>query len=169
MSGVYCIYRKGGSCPPGFSSGWIKWDDEDSGNINDLGGTVPDGVYDHDTLIYYCCRGDDDKANLMSLPSDRDFFLLAYQSRVCQKVKWFIESTEWLHFDTHSVGHSNSQGGSHPFLEDWSDRKIYYCFYKRELHAFDQSKYHSISRNWSYCRDMMTYQISKECWYLCQY
>lgn len=41
----------------GFANGYVHWDDEDSGNRNDLGGTLPDGKYDDgNTEIQYCCR-----------------------------------------------------------------------------------------------------------------
>lgn len=40
----------------GFNSGYITWDDEDINNHNEYGGLLPDGVYDSNTKIYYCCR-----------------------------------------------------------------------------------------------------------------
>jgi len=36
--------------------GFLYWDDEDVGNANDFGGVMPDGEYDKDTRMYYCCR-----------------------------------------------------------------------------------------------------------------
>lgn len=56
-SGSYCILRKGGNCPNGFTYGYRYWDDEDVENINDAGGSLPDGTfYSPDTLIYFCCK-----------------------------------------------------------------------------------------------------------------
>jgi len=52
-AGEYCIFKKG-ACPTGFTEGWIKWDDQDILNSNTVSGELPDGVYDHNTLIYYC-------------------------------------------------------------------------------------------------------------------
>jgi CUB/sushi domain-containing protein len=40
----------------GFSSGYVYWDDEDLNNDNSRGGALPDGTYDKNTRIYYCCR-----------------------------------------------------------------------------------------------------------------
>ncbi|CAC5410107.1 unnamed protein product [Mytilus coruscus] len=56
--GNYCILRQGISCPPGFRTGSILWDDEDNRNSNALGGVLPSGSYDRNTLINYCCRSD---------------------------------------------------------------------------------------------------------------
>ena len=55
--GEYCIFAKDG-CPNGFSCGFIQWDDEDENNQNDYNGTLPDGIYDDDTLIRFACRCD---------------------------------------------------------------------------------------------------------------
>ena len=66
--GKYCIARYGGSCPSGFYGGHIHWDDEDSGNINGKQDPIPDGNYDRNTRIYYCCRGDGDVNEPMLLP-----------------------------------------------------------------------------------------------------
>jgi len=43
-------------CVPGFSQGSLYWDDEDINNSNEKGGVLPDGVYNTNTKIYYCCR-----------------------------------------------------------------------------------------------------------------
>jgi len=40
----------------GFNEGFLFWDDEDSGNANERGGTLPDGDYTSNTKVYYCCR-----------------------------------------------------------------------------------------------------------------
>lgn len=40
----------------GFAEGYVYWDDEDLPNHNNKGGTLPDGDYDKNTRIYYCCR-----------------------------------------------------------------------------------------------------------------
>ncbi|CAG2229464.1 unnamed protein product [Mytilus edulis] len=53
--GSYCILKKG-DCPQGFDIGSIKWDDEDHNNGNGNDGTLPDGSYDGDTTMFYCCR-----------------------------------------------------------------------------------------------------------------
>lgn len=40
----------------GFNTGYITWDDEDINNHNEYGGLLPDGLYDSNTKVYYCCR-----------------------------------------------------------------------------------------------------------------
>lgn len=40
----------------GFLESSVYWDDEDSNNANSHHGTLPSGVYDKNTRIYYCCR-----------------------------------------------------------------------------------------------------------------
>ena len=55
-SGSYCILRRGSTCPSGFSNGWRKWDDEDIANHNAQSGVLPDGSYDSNTEIRFCCK-----------------------------------------------------------------------------------------------------------------
>jgi len=40
----------------GFVLHTIYWNDEDGSNNNDVGGVLPDGVYDTDTTVHFCCR-----------------------------------------------------------------------------------------------------------------
>lgn len=40
----------------GFQTSSVYWDDEDEQNQNSHGGTLPSGVFDYNTRIYYCCR-----------------------------------------------------------------------------------------------------------------
>jgi hypothetical protein len=54
LTGSYCIY-KNGTCPEDMTSGWVTWDDENDQNHNSFGGFVPDGTYDKDTKLEYCC------------------------------------------------------------------------------------------------------------------
>ncbi|CAH3166652.1 unnamed protein product [Porites evermanni] len=129
-SGKYCIYKKGGSCPINLTSGYIKWDDEDHNNSNNKTGTLPDGVYDHNTKIEFCCRTDGDKNNPISLPTLKPFFLLAFDSAECQQVKWAIVSVEWIRFDNEDTGNADDQGGSHPHGAGIDNHKIHYCYYQ---------------------------------------
>lgn len=129
-SGKYCIYRKGGSCPISLTSGYIKWDDEDSNNKNNKTGTLPDGVYDHNTKIYFCCRTDGDKNTPISLPTRKPFFLLGFDSAECQQVKWAVVSAEWIRFDNEDDKNKDGQGGSHPHGAGIDDHKIHYCYYQ---------------------------------------
>ena len=48
-------------------------------------GSVPDGKYDRNTKIYYCCRTDGTQSMKLTLPTEKPFYLLKYGSR-CQEV-----------------------------------------------------------------------------------
>jgi len=124
--GKYCIYKKG-SCPAGLKSGYITWDDEDLFNKNNRGGVLPDGVYDKDTKICYCCRTDGNKAEPIELPTSKPFFLVAYESPACQQVKWAIASTEWIRYDTEEE--DDGYGGAYPYGAGLDDHTIHYCYY----------------------------------------
>ncbi|KAJ7378957.1 hypothetical protein OS493_019656 [Desmophyllum pertusum] len=67
--GQYCILKKG-TCPEGFKEGYITWDDENSKNSNKFTGQLPDGIYDKNTQIEYCCRVDGHATNAIILPTD---------------------------------------------------------------------------------------------------
>ncbi|XP_032235096.2 uncharacterized protein LOC5510145 isoform X2 [Nematostella vectensis] len=127
--GQYCIYKKG-SCPSGFSSGWIRWDDEDVRNSNNYQGTLPDGTYDRNTLIYFCCRSDGSKTIPIPLPTETPFFLLAQGSASCQQVQYAVAVTEWLRFDTEDVNNGDGYGGSYPYGAGINDHTMHYCYYK---------------------------------------
>lgn len=40
----------------GFKEGFIQFNDQDIFTNNKAGGTLPDGVYDGNTKIFFCCR-----------------------------------------------------------------------------------------------------------------
>jgi len=40
----------------GFSNGYLYWDDADESNKNTFAGILPDGTYNSNTKIYYCCK-----------------------------------------------------------------------------------------------------------------
>ena len=112
------------------TSGFIKWDDENSLNRNRMVGTLPDGVYDEDTKIEFCCRTDRDKKDPISLPILKPFFLLAYGSAECQQVKWAAVNVEWIRFDNEDSGNADNEGGSYPYGAGISNHKIHYCYYQ---------------------------------------
>lgn len=124
--GKYCIYKKG-SCPSGLQPGHITWDDENVFNKNNKGGVLPDGVYDRNTKIYYCCRTDGNKTEPIELPTDKPFFLVAYESAACQQVKWAEANSEWIRFDTE--GNGDGYGGAYPYGAGMNDHTIHYCYY----------------------------------------
>ena len=84
--GSYCIGKKG-SCPGGFAHGWIRWDDEDKRNRNSFSGILPDGVYNKNTRVDFCCRNDGFPTNLIILPMDKPFYLYRLCRDGCQRVR----------------------------------------------------------------------------------
>ena len=49
-------------------------------------GTTPDGEYDRNTRIYFCCRNDGSATRAIELPTMSPFHLLKWGDQ-CQKVK----------------------------------------------------------------------------------
>lgn len=104
LSGKYCIYKKH-DCPGGFESGSITWDDnvplihipgvigDDNEDEQTYEEPVPDGSYDRNTEIKFCCRWDGFTQEAISLPSSSPFFLLRYSDE-CQKVALLILSEQ---------------------------------------------------------------------------
>ncbi|XP_052061861.1 uncharacterized protein LOC127701931 [Mytilus californianus] len=128
-NGTYCILRKGGSCPLGFANGYVYWDDEDDGNSNDIGGTLPDGKYDDaNTLIQYCCRSDGQPENAIELPTSMAFYLVG-KTNTSQQVKGMTVRKEYIKTDDEDSGVSNRREGSYPYIEETRNTKMLYCYY----------------------------------------
>ena len=86
--GKYCVYMKGSRCPAGLEKGFVIWDDENKDNQNTAGGELPEGHYSDDTKIYFCCSTSGAVEQPITLPSDKPFFLYAYDSIKCQNVSY---------------------------------------------------------------------------------
>lgn len=127
--GQYCIYKYQ-RCPDGLTEGFILWDDHDILNKNDKGGTLPNGSYDHNTKIEFCCRTDGDKSHPILLPTRAPFYLLAYGSEQCQTVKWAIATQEWIYYDTENERNADQANGTYPYTGGEKDPTIYYCYYQ---------------------------------------
>ncbi|CAH3171752.1 unnamed protein product, partial [Porites lobata] len=127
--GQYCIFKKG-NCPKGLKKGYVFWDDEDDKNINKKGGTLPDGIYDKDTLVYYCCRTDGDKYTPISLPVISPFYLKAFNTPECQRVKGAIATKEFIRFDTEDTRNKDRQNGSYPYGAGIANHLLLYCYYE---------------------------------------
>nr|XP_034306860.1 uncharacterized protein LOC105323535 [Crassostrea gigas] len=127
--GNYCIMRYGSSCPSGFSSGSIYWDDEDSYNMNGKGGYVPSGTYGSNTRINYCCRSDGSASSYISLPTTDPFYLMRYTSSICQRVSGMTVREEIITTDDEDTSNNNSVSGSHPKVTGTSNHRLYYCYY----------------------------------------
>ena len=132
LTGSYCIY-KSGTCPKDMRSGWVKWDDENNNNENRKIGYLPDGSYDKDTKIEYCCQTDGNWYDSIELPVSQPFYLLTFSSTdtpKCQMVKWALSYLEYIVFDTEDTNNGDAQGGEHLFLDG---EKKYYCYYEGTL------------------------------------
>ncbi|XP_052681062.1 uncharacterized protein LOC128161727 [Crassostrea angulata] len=125
--GNYCILRDL-SCPSGFSSGSVFWDDEDTFNDNSHGGYLPDGYFGSDTRIDYCCRNDGYYFNAIELPTSHPFYLLRYTS-YCQRVKGMHVREEIVRFDDEDLANRNSISGSTPKGAGGHDHFLMYCYY----------------------------------------
>ena len=119
-------------CPNGMTTGYIYWEDKRPPNGNkhssDIGG-IPSGVYLSNTRINYCCRTDGDKTQAIQLPTQRPFFLLAYNSSLCQTVRWMEAWAEYIQFRRQDFMPVNFIGGAHPFL-NLTSYYLHYCYYK---------------------------------------
>ena len=113
-------------------TGFVRWDDSDGvnkKNSNDKNGTLPDGVYNVNTKIEFCCRTDGNKNDPIVLPSEKPFFLLAYESPKCQMVKWATVRPEWIYYDTEENRNADNRSGAFPYDAGVKHPTIYYCYY----------------------------------------
>ena len=134
--GSYCIAQKGGTCPdPAFSQGYIYWDDEDDHNKNsvDKADGLPDGGYDKNTRIDYCCRNDGSSSNTIVLPSEKDFMLFSPVEECHQVESMSVKKLE-IYFDTEDDGNENSCSPefTHPYnhlCNSAPNHVMYPCYY----------------------------------------
>uniref|UniRef100_A0A2C9K2I3 Apextrin C-terminal domain-containing protein n=1 Tax=Biomphalaria glabrata TaxID=6526 RepID=A0A2C9K2I3_BIOGL len=130
-NGSYCISRRGGSCPPGFSSGSIEIDGEDTNGGSRTDGSLPDGVYKtSDTTMFYCCRSDGSPDDLVELPTLRPFYLYRYNG-TCQDVVGMSVTEEEMIMDSEDF--SNTDKYSNAFHPDGQVNNIiiYLCYYSK--------------------------------------
>ncbi|CAC5419765.1 unnamed protein product [Mytilus coruscus] len=125
--GNYCIARKGGSCPSGFRTGSIYWDDEDHANANSKNGVLPDGTYNRNTRIYFCCRSDGSVYSRIRLPTSEPFYLYQYTSSICQRVRGMSVREEFVKTDDEDSHNNSADSGSHPKKTDTT--RVHYCYY----------------------------------------
>ena len=116
-------------CRAGLNEGYIKWDDEDHKNKNSISGALPDGTYNHNTLIQYCCRTDGYATNEIILPADKPFVLFKANSHQCQKVRGMVASEEYFYWDCEDSSTKNGAGGSRPRATVDKNILMHYCYY----------------------------------------
>ncbi|XP_071954205.1 uncharacterized protein [Antedon mediterranea] len=131
--GEYCIFKgKHSDCPTGLEQGMIAWDDEDKHNSNWYTGSLPDGVYDYNTKIYYCCQRNGYAEQPIYLPTDVPFYLFPYEQQ-CQAVKGMKHNMERLRFICNKQSNGNHETKPHPFRHGGRPiQEIYYCYYTPE-------------------------------------
>ena len=131
--GRYCVYKKGTSCPFGLSEGWVFWDDKNEANKNTVQGTLPNGTYNQDTKIYFCCQTVGSVFDTIYLPVDKPFYLIAFKSYfstnpVCQEVHGAVATVEYITFATER-SNITKVGVPFPYGANAEPRRIYYCHY----------------------------------------
>lgn len=113
-------------------TGFVHWDDiDDTNNKNGHGGVLPEGSYDNDTRLEYCCQDNGDRDDPIELPVDRPFFLLPYKLAVCQHVKWAQRILESIVYDTEDRKNGDLSNGHHGYVKQTnSSITAFYCYYK---------------------------------------
>ena len=138
--GEYCIFRKGGLCPRGFASGYLYWDDEDRNNQNKYSGVRPDGDYNRNTKMYFCCRNDAPytrrprrKINrLYGLPKCSEIIVMRYKGKCPSPgVGYLGPHTGYLQWDTEDRNNQDKRIGVFPDGQKsfGSGIKIEFCSY----------------------------------------
>ena len=130
--GSYCIARKD-HCPNGFGEGFIKWDDKDISNKNRHIGILPDGDYDSNTKIYFCCRNDAEPTKQIQIPPEIPFVLYRYGG-VCQKVAGMTVIEDYIQWCNEFAFNQDKVDGLYPD-DDGGKRmhKLHYCHYSTKV------------------------------------
>ncbi|XP_041366864.1 uncharacterized protein LOC121381594 [Gigantopelta aegis] len=133
-TGAYCIMRKAGTCPEGFSEGSVIYDDEirSADKNKTINEPIPDGVFDNNTQFFYCCRDDGFRNEPLDIPNSKPLVLFRigrwYQG--CQQVKGMYVTAEKYVFDNHNEGVSNKTG-SIPYISESSTKyHVNFCYYR---------------------------------------
>lgn len=129
--GKYCIFKRE-NCPADFEEAYTFWDDEDNENKNRGGGTLPEGHYDRNTHIAYCCRTDGDATEAIRLPTGSPFVLIKANTHLCQKVDRMVEKSQYFYWDTEDDNpRARVSGPINAELSSNSKRniKVHYCYY----------------------------------------
>ena len=91
---------------------------------------LPDGVYNKDTKIFYCCRTDGDKFKPVSLPVLNPFYLMAYNSSECQRVYGALATKEFIRYDNEDSDNKDAWNGTHAYEKGQRSLTITYCYYE---------------------------------------
>lgn len=93
-----------------------------------MGGVLPDGVYNKDTKIFYCCRTDGNSTETISLPTMVPFYLMAFNRSECQQVKGAVATKEFIRYDNEDQGNKDELFGTHAYAI--RNLIIGYCYYE---------------------------------------
>ncbi|XP_065836576.1 uncharacterized protein [Oscarella lobularis] len=130
-TGSYCILKKI-NCPTGFKNKEIFWDDEDTSH-NWFQGTLPDGTYNYDTRMEFCCRNDGLTSTPMYLPTETPFILMP-TSPACQQVVGMTVEQEWIVWDDENTDNDDYNSPTQPRPYDsWPTRyehQLHFCYYE---------------------------------------
>lgn len=132
-NGKYCIYKEGAFCPQEFYEGFVRWDDnneKNGSNRNNKEGKLPAGVYNQDTLIYFCCKTTGSAIKRIALPVIKPFYLMAFGSTTCQEVQGAVYSLEYVVFDTENTDNMDNRVYPFPYGADRKEPTIHYCYYR---------------------------------------
>ncbi|XP_050396408.2 uncharacterized protein LOC126814967 isoform X2 [Patella vulgata] len=177
--GNYCILRRGGTCPLGFISGGghIQFGDTDWNPAygSRYYGTLPDGVYDDNTKLEFCCREDGAIIEPIDLPAVAPLVLFLYKQNIfdppsCQAVKGMQYRQEHITFDNEDGGIFEISGTTPYTVTNANERiSMYYCVYQPVdrycggvislTHSNEQASIHS--PNYPH-----NYENNKECFWL---
>ena len=110
--------------------GFVYWDDDTYLNKNNESGTLPDGVYNTDTKIEFCCRTDGNKDKPVVPPPRSHFTCLLTSLQGVKWSKWAASSLEWIYYDTEHWYNYDERGGAYPYNAAKQHPTIYYCHYR---------------------------------------
>ena len=121
----------------GLKSGFVWWNDVGYNVDKDIH-YQPDGQYDDDTKIYFCCRHDSPPSDVITLPTNTPFFLLKYKN-ACQLVRGMTVAEDFVYFN-----HQNAAMGRFHYPDEYvhvptgeyrwgigAYIKMFYCYYKK--------------------------------------
>lgn len=130
--GQYCIAKKG-VCPDGFQVGSIFWDDENYNNMNSKIDTLPDGTFNTNTKVDYCCRADGDPNDMIYLPNTQAFAMYPNEDSTCQSVFKMTSLLLYIESDDEDSGNQNLCTGDYPYINNncnHNDHRVYICYYR---------------------------------------
>ncbi|RUS82425.1 hypothetical protein EGW08_009813 [Elysia chlorotica] len=125
--GSYCINAVS-SCPDGFGTGYLTWDEEDFRPSAIHSGNLPSGEFeDTKTMLKYCCRQDGRPEESVDMPRFQPFYLYRYGGK-CQQVVGMNVTEEYIHFDTENSNNGDKALYNHPDVE-LNDLVLHLCYY----------------------------------------